>query len=530
MPAQAARPLPRDTVLAGALEVDRAPVTNARFAAFVEATGHRAPAWWPRGACPDRLRDHPVVGVDFFDALAFARWAQGSVPTEEEWLLASGLPEPKGYAWGPEFSSSLCNTVRSGEKGTTRVGTYPAGAAPSGCVDLCGNVWEMTATAAPGDAGAIVVKGGSWYDFPVHARLETRFRMRPDRGGNTIGFRLVYGRAQALPPGLAADAVEREIALRRAPAAGAPLDDVGRIAEELREDAEGVLPAIDPGLVAAALTPEEAPAGPSRPRAPLASFAARALPVAARFLRRPGAILAALALAVAGATVAVLGAATGERGMRAAPPDAPERPQAPTVRAPPKAPPARPAPAPVDELARAMDALRQGDGARREEAERWLVEHAARTRDAVAAAVDPLGSGLYHASLRYVLEAIDERPLRPWILDAPPADGLVLFLEEVDAAGAAVVAAMRRTARAEGLPAALVVRGADARDVIERFGPVLGDIGVHADPDGELSRRFGASGPVALIGLRRDGRLAFVHRGNVSRTLLAGRALILSKG
>ena len=104
----------RDTVRVNGLEVDRAPVTNARYAEFVQATGHRPPHYWSDGRLPALLAEHPVVGVDFYDALAFAHWAGGSLPTEVEWVLVSGLKEHRAYVWGDEFGSDRANTVRSG--------------------------------------------------------------------------------------------------------------------------------------------------------------------------------------------------------------------------------------------------------------------------------------------------------------------------------------------------------------------------------------------------------------------------------
>jgi len=102
----------RDTVTAGTLDVDRAPVTNKRYAVFVAATGHRSPLSWPKGECPLALLDHPVTGIDFFDALAFALWADASLPTEEQWIAAAGLAEPSAYVWGDFFDSKRCNTAK----------------------------------------------------------------------------------------------------------------------------------------------------------------------------------------------------------------------------------------------------------------------------------------------------------------------------------------------------------------------------------------------------------------------------------
>ncbi len=231
----------RDTITVGTLDIDRAPVTNRRYAAFVAATGHRTPLFWPHGECPPALLDHPVTGVDFFDALAFALWADGSLPTEEQWVAAAGLSEAAAYVWGDFFDSMRCNTARSGIKGTTPVGTYPDGTAPSGCVDLCGNVWEMTCTAFPGDSDSIIVKGGSWADLPAHARLDTRFRTRVNKGSASVGFRLVYGVPGLLPHFLDRDLLDQCIAYRHEDAphfdAAGETGEFEAIVESLRQTA-----------------------------------------------------------------------------------------------------------------------------------------------------------------------------------------------------------------------------------------------------------------------------------------------------
>ena len=50
--------------------LDRYPVTNRQYEAFVRATGHRPPLYWLNGHLAEELYDHPVVGVDYFDATA----------------------------------------------------------------------------------------------------------------------------------------------------------------------------------------------------------------------------------------------------------------------------------------------------------------------------------------------------------------------------------------------------------------------------------------------------------------------------
>jgi formylglycine-generating enzyme required for sulfatase activity len=62
----------------------RFPVTNAQYAQFMQETGHRAPLFWKDGKFPEGKADHPVVGVSYYDAIAFCAWA-GQV---------TGLPIP----------------------------------------------------------------------------------------------------------------------------------------------------------------------------------------------------------------------------------------------------------------------------------------------------------------------------------------------------------------------------------------------------------------------------------------------------
>ena len=103
--------------------------------------------------------DHPVVGVDWYDAVAYCQWLSQKtkrtyrLPTEAEWEKAASWVEdlesdPLGgykqtYPWGDEWHDDHCNTSNSQ---TTPVNHYPQGISPYGCYDMLGNVQEWTNT------------------------------------------------------------------------------------------------------------------------------------------------------------------------------------------------------------------------------------------------------------------------------------------------------------------------------------------------------------------------------------------------
>jgi hypothetical protein len=171
-----------------AFQIDRDPVTHGDYEVFVLATGHRPPLYWKGGRCPEELRDHPVVGVDYFDAVAYARWARKDLPFEDEWERAARGTDGRTYPWGDE-PDLAANTARTGIRSTVPVGFYPKNTSPDGCRDMVGNVWELTHTPAPG--GGVVVRGGSWFDFALYAKTYFRFASRPEARNGTIGFRCV---------------------------------------------------------------------------------------------------------------------------------------------------------------------------------------------------------------------------------------------------------------------------------------------------------------------------------------------------
>jgi len=188
--------------------MDVYPVTNAQYRQFMEAGGYEKEEFWPdegmkwkkkeKRVQPDNWNDPkwnqsecPVVGVSYYEAEAFAKWAGKRLPTEQEWEKAARGTDGREYPWGDEFDKDKCNSEESGIKGTTPVTKYVNGVSPFGCYDMAGNVWEWCASWYHNEQdGRRVIRGGSWYDGPERLRSSNRFRNYADDRDDGIGFRL----------------------------------------------------------------------------------------------------------------------------------------------------------------------------------------------------------------------------------------------------------------------------------------------------------------------------------------------------
>jgi formylglycine-generating enzyme required for sulfatase activity len=207
--------------------IGRTEVTNAQYLRFVEATGHRAPEYWEAGQIPAGLADFPVTMVSWDDAAAYCAWAGGSLPTERQWEKAARGMDARVFPWGNQWDPQRCRDfqVVSGEQppfqraavlawllthnpvfeGPAKVGSYPSGASPYGCLDMSGNVdewcldfydrkayegYQKGRLAPPATGDYRILRGGSWYSITARAyRCAYRTARRPAREFAFTGFR-----------------------------------------------------------------------------------------------------------------------------------------------------------------------------------------------------------------------------------------------------------------------------------------------------------------------------------------------------
>jgi len=177
---------PRSVHLA-AFYIDKYEVTNARYQEFlkqVRETGDAAYAHpdqpegkshEPRGIAVEDLKkpDRPVVGVDWWDAYAYARWAGKRLPTEDEWERAARGATGRPYPWGASpvaegalFRANCLERQRATKRLTEPPGTMKEDRSPDGCFDMAGNVMEWTGTTDPSRPGLKVIRGGA-YSAPM---------------------------------------------------------------------------------------------------------------------------------------------------------------------------------------------------------------------------------------------------------------------------------------------------------------------------------------------------------------------------
>ncbi|WP_305785878.1 ergothioneine biosynthesis protein EgtB [Symbioplanes lichenis] len=234
---------PAHAVDVPAFHIDRAPVTNGQYAAFIAAGGYDDPRWWSAAGWDHRqsagltapahwerdgdgwavtsfgrtaalVDDEPVVHVCFFEAEAYARWAGKRLPTEAEWEKAARFDPATGrsrrFPWGDEAPEPRHANLGQRHLRPAPVGAYPDGASPAGVHQLIGDVWEWTSSDFSGYPGFSafpyreysevffgpdykVLRGGSFgtdgsavrgtfrnWDYPIRRQIFSGFRCARD--------------------------------------------------------------------------------------------------------------------------------------------------------------------------------------------------------------------------------------------------------------------------------------------------------------------------------------------------------------
>jgi len=236
--------LPQHEVYLSGYWIGKYEVTRGEYRRFMETGGYSNRACWssagwnwkvsnsrtePRywaaeqtwfvGQTFTQTDSHPVVGVTYYEAEAYCAWAGGHLPTEAQWEKAARWTGsyPNVFPWANAWDAEKCNnwddTNPAGggyrRNQTSPVGSYAAGASPSGCQDMAGNVWEWCrdwysssyysaspSANPPGPAGPQlgdyrVFRGGGWVNnYNYDCRCAVRSRGEPSQYFIFTGFRV----------------------------------------------------------------------------------------------------------------------------------------------------------------------------------------------------------------------------------------------------------------------------------------------------------------------------------------------------
>ena len=229
------------------------PITNAQYELFVEAGGYNKRQYWTEAGWAEKLKpqrrpwhtendpsllpwtaarnygepfnlpNHPVVGVSWYESVAYCRWltevmrgcgelGEGwliRLPMEAEWEKAARGMDGRTYPWGEGFDPEKANGKETEVESTSAVGIFPDGASLYGCHDMAGNVWEWCATQSGKSYRYKIenewtedylegkynrmLRGGSWLDGSGNLRCAVRDDNLPDYNNSFfIGLRCFF--------------------------------------------------------------------------------------------------------------------------------------------------------------------------------------------------------------------------------------------------------------------------------------------------------------------------------------------------
>lgn len=175
---------PARKVVLPAYYIDKCEVTNADYKLW------KKDHTFPKGQelCPATHQTREDV-EKYFASLG------KRLPTGAEWEKAARGTDGRRYPWGNDWDikkgwlgqeqlHTVCGVGR-----LKPVGSFPSGASPYGCLDMCGNAWEWVSDNDPGPPTRPIIRGGAYgykefycrtYGFTVEDQQMTC---------NDVGFR-----------------------------------------------------------------------------------------------------------------------------------------------------------------------------------------------------------------------------------------------------------------------------------------------------------------------------------------------------
>lgn len=184
--------------------IDKFEVTNARYSKCVENGVCSLPSVTIDYDNPE-YTEHPVVFVDWKNALSYCEWRSARLPNEAEWEKAARGTDARTFPWGEGINDAFANYggyVAGGK--TTPVGQYEGGKSFYGAYDLAGNVWEWVADwydanyysispssgpSGPREGDYRVVRGGAFDRNEDIVRTSSRTWLDPAETNSSVGFR-----------------------------------------------------------------------------------------------------------------------------------------------------------------------------------------------------------------------------------------------------------------------------------------------------------------------------------------------------
>ncbi|MBT3223270.1 MAG: SUMF1/EgtB/PvdO family nonheme iron enzyme [Proteobacteria bacterium] len=191
----------------GPISMGRFPVTNFEYNVFVQAGGYDDQSLWTDEGwawlqqCPDPwhvraqaevsrpfvVANQPVVGVTFFEALAYANFHKVRLPRRDERMWVMRGPERRPYPWGSPFGEGNANTLEEVLGRPCAVGLFIHDRTPEGVCDLAGNVAEWT---MDGVGCEKVFHPGAWDQPSLASWAKAIESEAPDARWAGLGFRL----------------------------------------------------------------------------------------------------------------------------------------------------------------------------------------------------------------------------------------------------------------------------------------------------------------------------------------------------